>query len=104
MAIWLRISLPFPFPDTVPCYRRLAFLRAKFSLAYILLTWNNPAMIIGDRLRALREDKKLSQGYIEKRTGLLRCYFSRVENGQTFPAIAALEKLALYTDCPLYQL
>jgi len=36
-------------------------------------------MIIGDRLRELREGKKLSQGDIEKRTGLLRCYISRVE-------------------------
>ena len=27
-------------------------------------------MIIGDRLRAVREEKKLSQGDIEKRTGL----------------------------------
>ena len=45
-------------------------------------------MIIGDRLRALREEKKLSQGDIEKRTGLLRCYISRVENGHTVPAIA----------------
>jgi transcriptional regulator with XRE-family HTH domain len=44
-------------------------------------------MIIGDRLRALREDKKLSQGDIEKRTGLLRCYVSRVENGHTVPAV-----------------
>ncbi len=44
-------------------------------------------MIIGDRLRALREEKKLSQGDIEKRTGLLRCYISRVENGHTVPAI-----------------
>ena len=42
-------------------------------------------MIIGDRLRALREEKKLSQGEIEKRTGLLRCYISRVENGHTVP-------------------
>jgi hypothetical protein len=41
--------------------------------------WNNSAMIIGDRLRGLREEKKLSQGDIEKRTGLLRCYISRVE-------------------------
>ncbi len=40
-------------------------------------------MIIGDRLRALREEKNLSQGDIEKRTGLLRCYVSRVENGHT---------------------
>src|SRR5689334_7158575 len=38
------------------------------------------AMIIGDRLRDLREGMKLSQGDIEKRTGLLRCYISRVEN------------------------
>src|SRR5271168_4593297 len=50
-------------------------------------------MIIGDRLRALREEKKLSQGDIEKRTGLLRCYISRVENGHTVPAIETLEKL-----------
>ncbi len=36
-------------------------------------------MIIGERLRTLREQKNLSQGQIEKRTGLLRCYISRVE-------------------------
>jgi transcriptional regulator with XRE-family HTH domain len=61
-------------------------------------------MIIGDRLRALREDKQLSQGDIEKRTGLLRCYISRVENGHTVPAIETLEKLARALECPLYQL
>jgi transcriptional regulator with XRE-family HTH domain len=51
-------------------------------------------MIIGDRLRAVREEKRLSQGDIEKRTGLLRCYISRVENGHTVPAIETLEKMA----------
>lgn len=61
-------------------------------------------MIIGDRLRALREDKRLSQGDIEKRTGLLRCYISRVENGHTVPAIETLEKLAHALEVPLYQL
>jgi transcriptional regulator with XRE-family HTH domain len=61
-------------------------------------------MIIGDRLRDLREEKKLSQGDIEKRTGLLRCYISRVENGHTVPAIETLEKLARALGCPLYQL
>src|ERR1700731_721663 len=61
-------------------------------------------MIIGDRLRALREEKKLSQGDIEKRTGLLRCYISRVENGHTVPAIETLEKLARALEVPLYQL
>jgi transcriptional regulator with XRE-family HTH domain len=61
-------------------------------------------MIIGDRLRALREDKKFSQGDIEKRTGLLRCYISRVENGHTVPAIETLEKMARALEVPLYQL
>lgn len=61
-------------------------------------------MIIGDRLRALREQRQLSQGDIEKRTGLLRCYLSRVENNHTVPAIETLEKLARALDLPLYQL
>jgi len=61
-------------------------------------------MIIGDRFRALREEKKLSQGDIEKRTGLLRCYISRVENGHTVPAIETLEKMARALEIPLYQL
>jgi transcriptional regulator with XRE-family HTH domain len=61
-------------------------------------------MIIGDRLRYLREEKKLSQGDIEKRTGLLRCYISRVENGHTVPAVETLEKFARALEVPLYQL
>ena len=61
-------------------------------------------MIIGDRLRALREEKKLSQGDIEKRTGLLRCYISRVENGHTVPAIETLEKMARAFEVPMYEL
>ena len=61
-------------------------------------------MIIGDRLRTLREAKKLSQGDVEKRTGLLRCYVSRVENGHTVPAIETLEKLARALEVPLYQI
>jgi transcriptional regulator with XRE-family HTH domain len=61
-------------------------------------------MVICDRLRELRENKKLSQGDIEKRTGLLRAYISRVENGHTVPAIETLEKLARALEVPLYQL
>ena len=61
-------------------------------------------MIIGDRLRELREGKELSQGDIEKRTGLLRCYLSRVENGHTVPAIETLEKMARALEVPLYHL
>jgi len=61
-------------------------------------------MIIGDRLRLLREEKKLSQGDIEHRTGLLRCYISRVENGHTVPAIETLEKMARALEVPMYKL
>ena len=61
-------------------------------------------MLIGDHLRALREHKNLSQGDIEKRTGLLRCYISRVENGHTIPAVETLEKFARALEVPLYQL
>jgi len=61
-------------------------------------------VLIADRLRALREEKQLSQGDIEKRTGLLRCYISRVENGNTVPAIATLEKMARALEVPMYQL
>jgi transcriptional regulator with XRE-family HTH domain len=61
-------------------------------------------VIIGDRLRALREEKKLSQGDIEKRTGLLRSYISRVENAHTVPVIETLEKMARALEIPMYQL
>ncbi len=61
-------------------------------------------MLMGDRLRILRETKQLSQGEVEKRTGLLRTYISRVENGHTIPSVETLEKLARALDVPLYQL
>ncbi len=61
-------------------------------------------MLIGDRLRALREAKKLSQGEIEERSGLKRSYISRVENGHTVPSVETLEKWARALKVPLYQL
>src|SRR5260370_4348876 len=61
-------------------------------------------MYIAEKLRQLRESKNLSQGDIEKRTGLLRCYISRVENGHTVPAIETLEKLARALEVLMYQL
>jgi transcriptional regulator with XRE-family HTH domain len=61
-------------------------------------------VVIGDRLRELREAKILSQGDIEKRTGLLRCYISRVENNHTVPSVETLEKLARALEVPMYQL
>jgi transcriptional regulator with XRE-family HTH domain len=61
-------------------------------------------MIIGERLRLLREQKQFSQGEIQKRTGLLRCYISRVENGHTVPGIETIEKFARALELPTYQL
>ncbi len=61
-------------------------------------------MNVGKRLRDLRTSKELSQGDIEKRTGLVRCYVSRVENGYTAPSIETLEKWAKGLDVELYQL
>ena len=61
-------------------------------------------MMIGNRLKELRESKQLSQGDVEKRTGLLRCYISRVENGHTVPAIETLEKMARALEVPMYRL
>ena len=61
-------------------------------------------MLIGERLRELRESKKLSQGDMEKRTGCLRCYTSRVENGHTVPSIETLEKYARALEVPMYKL
>lgn len=61
-------------------------------------------MVIGTRLKKLREDRDLSQGDIENRTGLLRCYISRVENGHTIPSLETLERLAAALELPLYQL
>ena len=51
-------------------------------------------MKIGTTIRAYRLQKGLSQGDIEKKTGLLRCYLSRVENGHTVPSLDTLSKIA----------
>jgi transcriptional regulator with XRE-family HTH domain len=61
-------------------------------------------MEIGTRLKEIREAKNLSQGDIEKRTGLVRCYTSRVEHGHTVPSVETLEKFARALEIPLYQL
>ena len=78
--------------------------RIRSSLVQCTNLWNNPRMEIGSRLREFREYKKLSQGDIETRTGLLRYYISRVENGHTIPSVETLEKFARAFEMPLYQL
>ena len=61
------------------------------------------AMNIGTTIRGFRLQKGMSQGDIEKRTGLLRCYLSRVENGHTVPSLDTLQKIAMALDLPLSQ-
>ena len=61
-------------------------------------------MKIGIRLLKLRDAKRLSQGDIEKRTGLLRCYISRVENGHTVPSLDTLQRFANALGVEVYQL
>lgn len=58
-------------------------------------------MNIGETIRTYRLQKGMSQGDIEKRTGLLRCYLSRVENGHTIPSLDTLAKIATAMDLPL---
>ncbi|MGO9777276.1 MAG: helix-turn-helix domain-containing protein [Terracidiphilus sp.] len=60
-------------------------------------------MKIGTAIRAHRLQKGLSQGDIEKKTGLLRCYLSRVENGHTIPSLDTLSKIARALDLPITQ-
>src|ERR1017187_2621789 len=63
---------------------------------------SHPAMLptinIGETIRNFRLQRGMSQGDIEKKTGLLRCYLSRVENGHTIPSLGTLSKIALALD------
>ena len=61
-------------------------------------------MNIGYRLRSIREEKNLSQTDIQQRTGLLRCYISRLENGHTVPSLETVEKIAKSYEMPLYKI
>jgi transcriptional regulator with XRE-family HTH domain len=79
-------------------------LRLELLSHRVIVSAARDAMLIGERLRALHEQKKMSQRDIEKRTGLLRCYISRAENDHSVPAIETLEKIAHAIDVPLYQL
>jgi transcriptional regulator with XRE-family HTH domain len=66
--------------------------------------YKEASMMLGVRLKEIREHKNLSQGDIERVSGLKRCYVSRVENGHTVPAVETLEKLARALDVPMYRL
>src|ERR1700676_4519445 len=67
------------------------------------LATDSISMNIGTTIRGYRLQKGMSQGDIEKRTGLLRCYLSRVENGHTVPSLETLQKIAASLEMPLSQ-
>src|SRR5689334_14880882 len=94
---------------TAGCVRQM--LRQKFHLpdrSPLFTIQQSPEscwlrMNIGETIRNYRLQKGMSQGDIEKRTGLLRCYLSRVENGHTIPSLDTLSKIAGAMDLPLSQ-
>jgi transcriptional regulator with XRE-family HTH domain len=61
-------------------------------------------MVVGERIKAIRESKKLSRGDVERLAGLLRCYTSRVENSHTVPNVETLEKYGRALEIPLHRL
>ncbi|MBI1749058.1 MAG: helix-turn-helix transcriptional regulator [Acidobacteria bacterium] len=67
----------------------------------MLVPKEKPKVNIGDVIRSYRAERGLSQGDIERRTGLLRCYLSRVENGHTVPSLETLAKIAEALDITL---
>ena len=71
------------------------------TLSELQSTGNQTRMNIGETIRNFRLQKGMSQGDIEKRTGLLRCYLSRVENGHTIPSLDTLAKIATAMELPL---
>jgi transcriptional regulator with XRE-family HTH domain len=70
----------------------------------VQLPEENNTLSIGERIRHIRLQKGLSQRDIEKASGLLRSYLSRVEHGHTVPSLETLERLAAALDLPLYRL
>ena len=61
-------------------------------------------MQIGSRIRELRERRGLTQGDVERGTGMLRAYISRVEHGHTIPSVENIERFALVLGVPLHEM
>jgi transcriptional regulator with XRE-family HTH domain len=97
----------FPSRTYPPFVTEILLARRYYSGYYAAILqitgWTSSPMNIGDTIRNYRLQKGMSQGDIEKRTGLLRCYLSRVENGHTIPSLDTLAKIAGAMDLPLSQ-
>jgi len=89
----------------IPAVKAVSFFLARryYSGYYFCHPFKPFSMNIGETIRNYRLQKGMSQGDIEKRTGLLRCYLSRVENGHTVPSLDTLSKIAGAMELPLSQ-
>ena len=94
----------FPLRPTVRLVtlRLMANMHAALPPSLAALPQPTP-ISIGVTIREFRLQRGMSQGDIEKRTGLLRCYLSRVENGHTVPSLETLQTIAGALDLPLSQ-
>jgi transcriptional regulator with XRE-family HTH domain len=59
---------------------------------------------LGARLRELRHAKGMTLSDIQKRTGIFRCYVSRVELGYIVPQLPMMQKWAKALRVPLYEI
>jgi len=59
-------------------------------------------MVIGERLRAVRQQMNLTQRDLEKRTGIPQRSISILENSRGVPSLRTLERLAKGLRVPLY--
>ena len=96
-------AFDFPYGTIVRRMAQISHLPEVTALVTMTHPEMLPTMNIGETIRNYRLQKGMSQGDIEKRTGLLRCYLSRVENGHTIPSLDTLSKIAGAMELPLSQ-
>ena len=102
-----RISRGRPFihwqhsPPNIPLLFLLLVTKLPRHSGGVTVPKEKPQVNIGEVIKTYRSQRGLSQGDIERRTGLLRCYLSRVENGHTVPSLETLAKIAEAMDISL---
>ena len=94
-------TLPLSASPTLISVGTMADMHIMMPVTMPVKAATSAAMNIGTTIRGYRLQKGMSQGDIEKRTGLLRCYLSRVENGHTVPSLETLKKIAGALDLPM---
>ncbi len=90
-------SHPVTLWEPITCDSPLPVLLLAIKILFLLeepVPKEKPQVNIGEVIKTYRSQRGLSQGDIERRTGLLRCYLSRVENGHTVPSLETLAKIA----------